>query len=68
MEWYLVIYLLSVDDVLIREFKTQKACETYLVAHKDEIMHDKDVKKIQCEQNPGFHQILDQTFNKDIET
>ena len=67
MNWYLVIYLLSTDDVLVRGFKTQATCETYLINHKDEIMHDKDVKKIQCEKNPGMDMMLNPK-NKDIET
>jgi len=67
MHWYLVIYLLSTDDVLVRDFKNQKSCETYLIEHKDEIMRDKDVKKLQCEKNPGMDMFIDPN-NKDIET
>lgn len=67
MHWYLVIYLLSTDDVLIRNFETQKSCETYLMHHKDEIMRDTDVKKMQCEKNPGMDMIIDPK-SKDIET
>lgn len=58
MNWYLVIYLLSTDDVLVHGFPTKTACETYLMQHKDEIMHDKDVKKMSCEENPGMDMML----------
>ena len=67
MKWYLVVYLLSTDDVLVREFKTQKDCETYMVEHKKDILKDKDVKKFQCETNPGMDMVLDPK-SRDIET
>lgn len=48
MNWYLVISLFSIDDVLVREFVDQASCEKYKVEHAQEFKRDSDIKKIEC--------------------
>ena len=50
MEWYLILTLFSTTDVLVREFKTESACQLYLSAHQAEYKRDKDIRSTVCGQ------------------
>jgi len=48
MEWFLIIYLFSTDDVLISNYRTQKSCQHFSQKIKNIYTDKKDIKFVEC--------------------
>jgi hypothetical protein len=66
MGWYLVLYLVSTSDVLVKPFENKAACESYRRDHQAEFKKDKDIKASVCAEGAPIDGLDNRSYDASI--